>query len=74
MASMLIEMDMPETLEALRLPSAVNRRLQHLLNRQDRGDDLTAEERREADGLVDVAELLSLLRLRVRHVVRESDG
>jgi len=39
-------------------------RLSELLNRQDEGQPLTTEERAEAQGLVDVAELLTLLRLR----------
>jgi hypothetical protein len=42
----------------------VDERLQALLDRQDRGEALTAAERGEAEGLVDLAELLSLLRLR----------
>ncbi|MPZ17542.1 MAG: hypothetical protein GEV06_06485 [Luteitalea sp.] len=71
---MLIEVDMPETLEALRLPPGVNQRLQNLLDRQDRGDNLSAEERLEAEGLVDLAELLSLLRLRARRIAQEAEG
>jgi hypothetical protein len=42
----------------------VNDRLRELLDRQDRGGRLTAAERREAAGLVELADLLSLLRLR----------
>lgn len=71
---MLIEVEMPETLEGLRLPPGVNQRLQNLLDRQDRGDNLSADERREAEGLVDLAELLSLLRLRARRIAREAQG
>lgn len=36
-------------------------------DRQDRSGELTPEERREAEGLVELAELLSLLRLRAGH-------
>ncbi|MPY86995.1 MAG: hypothetical protein GEU99_03645 [Luteitalea sp.] len=71
---MLIEVELPESLEALHLPFGVNQRLQNLLDRQDRGDDLSADERREAEGLVDLAELLSLLRLRARRIARAAKG
>jgi hypothetical protein len=59
-----IELEMPDDLPRLRLPDGVNERLQALLDRQDRGQALTPAERREAEGLVSLAELLSLLRLR----------
>ena len=61
-ASLVVEL--PSDLDRFRLPSAVNDRLQSLLDRQDAGGELSAEERAEATGLVDLAELLSLLRLR----------
>jgi hypothetical protein len=38
--------------------------LQTLLDRQDAGDVLTPAERQEAEGLVELAEFLSLLALR----------
>ena len=46
------------------LPPAVQNRLQVLLDRQDQGETLTVAERQEAEGLVALAEFLSLLRLR----------
>jgi hypothetical protein len=58
------ELEMPEDLARCRLPDGVNDRLQELLDRQDRGLSLTPAERREAEGLVSLAEFLSLLRLR----------
>jgi hypothetical protein len=58
------ELEMPDELEGLHLPDGVNARLQALLDRQDQGEPLTPDERREAEGLVSLAELLSLLRLR----------
>lgn len=60
------EMPVPGELAQFRLPSGVQKRLQALLDRQDQGFKLTAAEAREADGLVDMAEWLSLLRLRVQ--------
>lgn len=59
-----IEVDLPADLARFRLPEAVAARLQALLDRQDRGQALTEGERAEAEGLVDLAELLTLLRLR----------
>jgi len=59
-----IDVDLPADLDRLRLPAAVASRLQSLLDRQDAGLPLTADERAEAEGLVDLADLLTLLRLR----------
>ncbi|MGD9634772.1 MAG: hypothetical protein AB7G28_06365 [Pirellulales bacterium] len=59
-----LEVDLPDELAQFRLPDAVAARLQALLDRQDAGQPLTDPERAEADGLVDLAEFLSLLRLR----------
>lgn len=69
----MIEVDMPADLAKFKLPKGVDERLQELLDRQDRGEALTSSERMEAKGLVDLAELLSLLRLRAQRVARE-DG
>jgi hypothetical protein len=62
--SVVVELDMPGDLKQFRLPRAVNRRLQQLLDEQSRTGNLSAAERKEADGLVDLAEMLTLLRLR----------
>jgi hypothetical protein len=59
-----IEVRVPDDLARLRLPPGVQARLQALLDRQDGSRPLTVAERREADGLVTLAELLTLLRLR----------
>ncbi len=60
----LVKLELPEDLGRFRLPAGVDERLQYLLDRQDQGQELTLPERREAQGLVDLAETLSLLRLR----------
>ena len=67
----LVEVEMPADVDKFRLPKGVNERLQNLLDRQDQGEKLTSAERMEAEGLVNLAELLSLLRLRVQRVWRE---
>jgi hypothetical protein len=58
------EVDLPADLARFRLPEAVAARLQSLLDRQDSGQPLSAAEREEAEGLVNLAEFLTLLRLR----------
>ena len=67
----LIELELPAELEQFRLPPGVNQRLQELLDRQERGQVLTTAERREAEGLVNPAELLSLVRLRAERLARQ---
>jgi hypothetical protein len=68
----LVEIEMPPSIKQFKLPKGVNKRLQDLLDRQDRGEGLTAAEKDEAKGLVDLAEMLTLLRLRTERVWRES--
>jgi hypothetical protein len=63
-----IQMEVPDDLARFRLPPAVDMRLQLLLDRQDSGERLTTAERKEAQGLVNLAEMLSLLRLRTRRI------
>ena len=67
-----IELEMPNDLDRFRLPLAVNKRLHELLDRQDSGQRLTTAERKEAEGLVILAELLSLLQLRAGRVGRQA--
>ncbi len=62
------ELELPGDLNGLRLPEGVDARLTALLDRQDRGDTLSAAERREAEGLVSLAEFLSLLRLKAERL------
>lgn len=59
-----IGIDLPQDLPRLALPEGLDRRLHALLDKQDLGEDLTADERAEAEGLVTLSELLDLLRLR----------
>lgn len=61
--------DPPGDLLRFWLPAAVAARLQSLLDRQDAGQPLSAEERAEAEELVDLADLLTLLRLRAEREV-----
>lgn len=67
-----IKLPIPAGLSGFKLPSGVQRRLRALLDQQDLGKTLSAAERREAEGLVEVAEFLSLLKLRARKPARRT--
>ncbi len=71
-SSSIVRIEMPSSLKRYRFPKALDRRLHVLLDKQDRGEKLTPEERREAEGLVDMAELVSLLKSRVELANRRS--
>ncbi len=70
--------EIPIGLAQFQLPQAVHDRLHFLLDsakptlreRQDSGTQLSENERLEAEGLVEVAEFLSLLRLRAHQVTK----
>jgi hypothetical protein len=62
--------EIPIELAQFQLPLAVHDHLQFLLDRQDAGMQLAEHERLEAEGLVELAEFLSLLRLRSHQVTK----
>jgi hypothetical protein len=66
-SGVLIELEMPDDLALFHLPDGVQERLNALLDKQH-SDVLTHSERLEAEGLVAMADLLSLLRLRAERV------
>jgi hypothetical protein len=66
--SIQLEVEMPDDLARFHLPAGVQHRLQKLLDKQDAGSGLSPEEKREAEGLVDLADLLSLLRSRTERL------
>ncbi|HED04191.1 MAG TPA: hypothetical protein ENI60_05440 [Candidatus Fraserbacteria bacterium] len=70
--SVLIKLDLPGDLAHLKLPAALNTRLQALLDEQDRQGQLSQQERAEAEGLVNLAELLSLLKLRAQQATEHN--
>ena len=63
-----LEVELPADLDRFRLPQANQARLQSLLDRQEAGQPLTPEERAEAEGLVNLSEFLTLLRLRAERL------
>ena len=70
----LVELEVPADLDRFKLPQGVNERLHDLLDRQDRGETLTSAERTEAEGLVELSELLSLLRLRTQRIWQDASS
>jgi hypothetical protein len=64
--------EIPIELTRFQLPQAVQARLQFLLDRQDEGIILSWAERQEAEGLVELAEFLSLLHLRSTRVIKQA--
>ncbi len=64
--------EIPVELTQFQLPQAVQDRLQLLLDRQDQGHELSPPEKKEAEGLVELAEFLSLLRLRATRVMKQA--
>ena len=61
-----LDLELPGDLSRFRLPAGVNARLTALLDKQDAGQELTAQERSEVEGLVDLADTLKYLSLKVR--------
>ena len=69
---MLEVVEIPIELTKFQLPEAVHARLQFLLDCQDTGNALSQNEIQEAQGLIDLAEFLSLLFLRSQRVQKSS--
>ena len=65
-------LELPEDWQALRLSGALQERLQHLLDLQDAQGNLTSQERREAEVLVQLVDMLALVRLRADTVQKRS--
>ena len=61
---MILELEVPDDVAKFRLPEGVEALLHDLLDKQSVGNELTSPEQREAEGLVNLAEFLNLLRLR----------
>ncbi len=61
--SVLVELELPQDWAKFRLPTALDDRLQELLDRQDREGKLSRRERREATAIAQLADMLSLMKL-----------
>ena len=63
--SIFLELHLPKQWQKFRLPRALNNRLQDLLDRQDREGKLPARERKEAEALVELVDMLTLMKAQV---------
>jgi hypothetical protein len=66
-----IEVDLPKDWKHFSMPPALNGRLQELLDKQDETGKLSRKERREAEALVQLAEVFSLMKLRAARAAKE---
>ncbi len=69
--AVLVELELPEDLDRFRFPESLNKKLHELLDKQDRGETLSEAERSQAEGLVNLAEMLTLLRLRAERAAQQ---
>jgi hypothetical protein len=67
--SVLVELNLPQDWKRFRLPAALHDRLQELLDRQDRDGKLSRRERREAEALVELTDILALMKLRAKRAL-----
>jgi hypothetical protein len=70
MSQVLVELDVPRDWRKSRLPPALANRLQMLLDRQDQEGKLSRAERQEAEALVELTDMLSLMKLRAENATR----
>ena len=70
MSTVTVEPELPEDWHSLQLPEALHDRLQDLLDRQDEQGGLSSQERREAEAMVQLVDLLALMRLKAEAVQR----
>jgi hypothetical protein len=59
-----VKLNLPDDWNNFRMPAALDKRLHSLLDKQDLHGKLSAAERREAEALVELSEMLSLMKIR----------
>ena len=64
MSEVVVTIEVPGDWDDFKFPPALDARLQALLDRQDREGKLSATERREAEALVELVDMLALMKLR----------
>lgn len=72
--SVLVELELPKDWAEFRLPPALHDRLQELLDRQDLEGKLSKRERREANALTQLVDMLSLMKLRAQRAGGRNDS
>ena len=68
--AVMVQLDLPKDWRTFRMPRGLQARLQELLDRQDETGRLSRQERQEANGLVELVDMLSLMKLRARLAVK----
>lgn len=68
---MLLEVNLPADWKHFSMPAALNERLQELLDKQDETGKLSRKERREAEALVNLSEVFSLMKIRAGCAARQ---
>ncbi|HTE17467.1 MAG TPA: hypothetical protein VK689_03685 [Armatimonadota bacterium] len=66
-----VDIEVPETLNDFDFPASLDERLQELLDKQDQEGSLAPDERREAEYLVELSNTLLVLRGRLELARRE---
>ena len=61
-----VELDLPKPWRKFRLPPALDGRLRELLDRQDHDGKLSPRERQEAEELVELVDILTLMKARTK--------
>lgn len=64
--AVMVQLDLPKDWRTFRMPRGLQARLQELLDRQDQTGRLSRRERQEANALVELVDMLSLMKLRAR--------
>ncbi|MFV1967694.1 MAG: hypothetical protein ACC628_19870 [Pirellulaceae bacterium] len=64
MSTVTVELDLPDDWQTFKLPSALDDRLQGLLDCQDEQGTLDPRDRREAEALTQLVDMLALMKLR----------
>jgi hypothetical protein len=67
----LFELELPEVLSDLRFPPRLDERLHSVLDKQNEVGRLSPEEFEEAEYLVELSQLVSVLRMRAQRAERE---
>ncbi len=64
--AVMVQLDLPKDWRTFRMPRGLQDRLTELLDRQDQTGRLSRRERQEANALVELVDMLSLMKLRAR--------
>ncbi|HYG76065.1 MAG TPA: hypothetical protein VEK08_13755 [Planctomycetota bacterium] len=64
--SVTVQLELPSDFKRFHMPPALHARLHELLDRQSRTGRLKISERKEAEALVELSEMLTLLKIRAK--------